>query len=217
VARLTIDIVSDTICPWCFVGKRRLEAALAQRPLLEVERHWRPFRLDPGIPPEGADHRKRLEEKFGSGARIDAAWARLRTLGEGVGIAFAFDRIGRTPDTIPGHCVVRWARAQGGAALEDAMVERMFRAYFEEGQDLTGAEVLARLAGEVGLDGARVAEDLASGRDLAEVRAEADGWLRSGIDGVPTFIFNGKYLMSGAQEVGTFLQVIDKVVAGRAG
>ena len=208
---LHVDIVSDTICPWCYLGKRRFEAALARRPELELTRRWHPYQLDPGIPPEGVPHRERLAAKFGSPARLDAAHARLVQLGQPLGLAYAFERIPRTPNTLASHALVRWAHAQGGAALEDAMVTRLFRGFFEEGQDLTSHDVLVRLAGEAGLDEELTREHLAAQRDFAAVRAEADGWRRAGIDGVPTFVFDGHWSVSGAQEVDTFLEVLDRV------
>jgi predicted DsbA family dithiol-disulfide isomerase len=213
---VSIDIVSDTICPWCYLGKRRLEAALALRPELDVQRRWHPYQLDPGIPREGVNHAQRLAAKFGSLVRLDAAHARLRELGKSVGIAFAFERIPRTPDTITTHCLTRWAFAQGGAALEDAMVGRLFRGFFEDGEDLTSVDVLVRLAAEVGLDAETTRDGLVSGADELKVRNEADGWRRAGIDAVPTFLFDGHWAVSGAQEVETFVQVLDRVAEGRS-
>ena len=213
---LHIDIVSDTICPWCYLGKTRFEAALARRPDLVTTRRWHPYQLDPSLPPEGAPHRERLAAKFGSAARLDAAHARLADLGKQVGIAYAFDQIPRTPNTLATHALVRWAREAGGAAGEDAMVNRLFRAFFEEGRDLTSQDVLVTLAADAGLDASIVREHLASRRDFDTVRTEADGWRRAGIDGVPTFIFDGHWAVSGAQEVDTFVQVLDRVSQERA-
>jgi predicted DsbA family dithiol-disulfide isomerase len=213
MAPIRLDIVSDTICPWCYLGKRRLEAALAQRPDVELDIRWHPYQLDPGIPPEGVPHRERLAAKFGSAARLDAAHARLRDLGAPVGIAYAFERIPRTPDTIATHALARWAYAQGGATLQGKVIDRVFRAFFEEGADLTDTEVLVRLAGEAGMDQAEVRDKLAARADFDTVRAEADGWRRSGVDGVPTFVFAERWGVSGAQEVDTFLRVLDQVVA----
>ncbi len=211
---ITLDVVSDTICPWCYLGKKRLEAALAQRRDLEVQVRWHPYQLDPGIPPEGVNHRERLAAKFGSSTRLDAAHARLRQLGEPLGLHFAFDRIARTPDTIATHALARWAYERGGAPLQGKLIERLFRAFFEDGEDLSDLDVLARLAGEVGLPEDMTREHLASRKDFDAVRAEADGWRRAGIEGVPTFIFDGHWAVSGAQDVDTFLRVLDRVAAG---
>jgi predicted DsbA family dithiol-disulfide isomerase len=216
MAPIRLDIVSDTICPWCYLGKRRLEAALARRPDVQVEIRWHPYQLDPSLPPEGAPHRERLAAKFGSAARLDAAHARLRELGAPLGLKYEFDRIPRTPDTTATHAMARWAYAQGGAPLQGQLIDRVFRAFFEEGADLTDTEVLVRLAGEAGLDEADVRDKLAARADFDTVRAEADGWRRSGVDGVPTFVFAERWAVSGAQEVDTFLRVIDQVVESLA-
>jgi predicted DsbA family dithiol-disulfide isomerase len=208
---IRLDIVSDTICPWCYLGKRRLEAALAQRPGLELDMRWHPYQLDPSLPPEGAPHRERLAAKFGSADRLDAAHARLTALGVPVGIRYAFDRIPRTPNTIATHALARWAFSDGGAPLQGKLIDRVFRAFFEEGEDLTQTETLVRLATEAGMDEGRVRDRLAARADFDEVRAEADGWRRSGVEGVPTFVFAEKWAVSGAQDVATFLRVLDQV------
>ncbi len=213
---ITLDIVSDTICPWCYLGKRRLEAALAQRPDLELTIRWHPFQLDSTLPPEGAPHRERLAAKLGGTARLDAAHARLTELGQAVGIRYEFDKIARTPDTIATHVLARWAFEQGGAPLQGRLIDRVFRAFFEEGADLTDQDVLVRLAGEAGLDPELTREHLAARKDFDAVRAEVDHWRQAGIDGVPTFVFDSKWAVSGAQDVDTFVQVLDRVATERA-
>ncbi len=211
---ISVDIVSDTLCPWCFIGKRRFERAVAARPGIDLVVTWHPYQLDPGIPPAGVDYRTRMESKFGAMARVDAAHARVRDIGASVGIGFAFERITRAPDTIATHCIARWAHEQGGAALQGAVVERLFQGFFEVGADLTDHDLLAKLAGAAGMDAELVREYLASGRDRDTVRAEADGWRRAGVDGVPTFLFERRWAVSGAQEAETFVSVLDRVAAG---
>jgi predicted DsbA family dithiol-disulfide isomerase len=213
---IQLDIVSDTICPWCYLGKRRMEAALAQRPDLEVAVRWHPYQLDPGIPPEGVNHKERLAAKFGSLARLDAAHARLRDMGTPLGIRYDFDRIPRTPNTIATHALARWAYAEGGAPLQGKLIDGIFRAFFEDGEDLTRDDVLVRLAGEAGLDEAATRERLAARADFDVIRAEIDGWRRAGIDAVPTFLFDRHWAVSGAQDVDTFVRVLDRVAAGAA-
>jgi predicted DsbA family dithiol-disulfide isomerase len=213
---ITVDIVSDTICPWCYLGKRRFEAALAKRPDLDVLIRWHPYQLDPTIPPEGVNHRERLAAKFGSTARIDAAHERLRRLGEPLGLHYAFDRIPRTPNTLAAHALARWAYERGGAALQGRMIDRLFRAFFEDGQDLTDPDVLACLAGEVGLPAEEVRDRLAARADFEALRTEIDGWRRAGIDAVPTFVFDGHLAVSGAQDVDTFVRVLDRVAQAHA-
>ena len=145
--KLTIDVVSDVVCPWCYVGKRRLEAALAQLVACEPVRplvSWHPFQLNPDLPRTGIDRRTYLETKFGGPARATEVYDRVRAAGRTVNIPFAFDRIERQPNTLDAHRLVSWAQAQGDA---DPLVERLFRAYFLEGIYIGNREVLATLAG----------------------------------------------------------------------
>jgi predicted DsbA family dithiol-disulfide isomerase len=207
---LTIDIVSDVICPWCWLGKHRLAAALAQRPDLEVDVRWHPFQLDPGIPPEGAPHRERLVRKFGDPAVLDAAQARLANMGSMLGLEYHFDRIARTPYTVPIHVLVRAARAHGGAALEHALVERFFAAYFSEGVDLTAPGAVLAQAESAGLPRPAAEDALADASATAAVLAEMKEWAARGVTGVPTFVFGERFAMSGAQPVETFAQALGR-------
>jgi 2-hydroxychromene-2-carboxylate isomerase len=138
---VTIDVVSDVMCPWCYIGKRRLEAAVAALPEVALDVQWRPFQLDATIPPEGMDRRMYLERKFGGAEAAERVYAPVRAAGEAEAIPFAFDRIRRSPNTINAHRLIRWA---GQAGLQEEMVERLFRLYFIEGGDLTDTAVLAR-------------------------------------------------------------------------
>src|SRR5687767_7456998 len=157
-SRLAIDVVSDVVCPWCFIGKRRLEAAIAAAGVAVTIR-WRPFQLDPTIPPEGKDRRQYLVAKFGSGDRIRQMQERIAELGQAEGLAFAFDRITLSPNTLDAHRLIRWA---GEAGRQDAAVEALFRAYFIDGENLGDRATLARIAGAAGLDAERVAARLAT-------------------------------------------------------
>src|ERR1700691_2206349 len=152
---MQIDVVSDTICPWCFIGKRRLARALAERPDVEFDVRWRAFRLDPTIPPEGVERRAYLKAKFGDGERPKAMSEAIRAAGEGEDIAFAFERIARTPNTIDSHRLIRWA---GNEGLQDEVVEALFKAYFEDGRDIGNLDILVEIAGETGMDTALVAD-----------------------------------------------------------
>jgi len=152
---MQIDIVSDTVCPWCFIGKRRLERALAMRPDVPVEIFWRPYRLDPTVPREGVDRRAYMKAKFGDSPRSAAMGEAIRSEGAGEGIDFAFDKIAKTPNTLDSHRLIRWA---AGAGVQDAVVERLFKAYFIEGRDIGDAQVLTDVAGEAGMDTALVSE-----------------------------------------------------------
>lgn len=207
---MRIEIVSDVICPWCFIGKRRLEQALAQRPDMEFEIGWRPFQLNPDMPREGADRKSYLEAKFGGPARAKEIYARVSAEGAKEGIAFNFDGIKRTPNTLAAHSVLRWALTTG---VQSELKERLFNLYFIEGHDIGDHQVLADAAAAEGMDGALVKKLLDEGRD-ADVIQDEDRMARElGITGVPFFIFERKYGVSGAQTPDVLLDVIDKISA----
>ena len=193
-----IDVVSDAICPWCWIGKRHLEGALAR--LAEegdrFEVHWRPFQLNPDMPREGVERDAYRAAKFGSIERSRELDAQVAAAGAAAGLEFRFDRQRRTPNTVDAHRLIRHAGAVGGAARQDAVVEALFRAYFQDGRDIGNAAVLAEVAAGAGLDGA--AAFLASDDGAAEVREEDAGFRRLGISGVPSFALAGHVLFSGA-------------------
>src|SRR4051812_30070151 len=184
--KLTIEVFSDVICPWCYIGKRRLEKALD---LLggsqDVEVLWRPSQLNPGMPHEGIDRRAYRTAKFGSWERSLELEARVASVGADVGIPFAFDRIARTPNTFDAHRLIRYSRPRD---RQDAVVEALFRAYFIEGRDIGDRRVLADVAVGSGLDQAEVEKLLASDLGVGEVRLEEGRGRRLGIDGVPHFL-----------------------------
>jgi len=207
---MQIDIVSDTVCPWCFIGKRRLERALALRPDMEFDIRWRAYRLDPTIPPEGVDRKQYMQAKFGNNPNRQAMQDALKQAGDGEGIAFAFDKIARSPNTINSHRLIRWAASAG---VQNEVVERLFEAYFEEGRDIGNADVLVEIASDAGMDSATVADLLEQGADREIIENEDAMAHRLGITGVPTFIFQNKYLVSGAVDPEALLEIIDKVTA----
>jgi predicted DsbA family dithiol-disulfide isomerase len=207
---MQIDIVSDTVCPWCFIGKRRLERALALRPDMEFDIRWRAYRLDPTIPPEGVDRKQYMQAKFGNNPNRQAMQDALKQAGDGEGIAFAFDKIARSPNTIDSHRLIRWAASAG---VQNEVVERLFEAYFEEGRDIGNADVLVEIASDAGMDSATVADLLEQGADREIIENEDAMAHRLGITGVPTFIFQNKYLGSGAVDPEALLEIIDKVTA----
>lgn len=200
---MDIDIVSDVICPWCFIGKRRLEAALAQWDGGDVALTWRPFQLNPDMPREGMEREAYMRAKFGPGGGA-GRFAQVAAVGAEVGIEFAFDRIRRTPSTLQAHRLIRWS-----ATLDeqDRMVETLFRAYFLDGADIGDDATLVRLAQDAGFDGAGVATYLASDQDAAQIRSEDALARQVGISGVPCFIVDRKFAVSGAQPVEAFLEV----------
>ncbi len=198
VPAMTVDIVSDVVCPWCYIGKRRLEAALAAREGPSPVIRWLPFQLNPGIPAGGVDRRSYLEEKFGGPERAREIYARVEAAGRDVGIPFRFEKIDRQPNTSDAHRLIAWAQAVAPASA-DRLVERLFQAYFTEGVDLGVVGELVRLAGESGCDPDAARAHLESAAGRSEM-AEADARMKSmGIGGVPFFIFNRRVAVSGAQ------------------
>ncbi|HFC04448.1 MAG TPA: DsbA family oxidoreductase [Rhizobiales bacterium] len=208
-----IDVVSDVMCPWCYVGKKRLEKALAIIPEnILVEINWRPFQLDPTIPPEGRDRQKYLSDKFGSPEQIAEKYDPIRQAGEAEGIPFNFDAIEVSPNTLNAHRLLRWA---GEVGLQDAMSERLFVAYFVEAANLTDNAVLVDLAVDIGME-REVVERLFEGEaGLQEVRQEMLQYQQMGVRSVPTMIVGQKYAISGAQQPETIAQVIAGVVEER--
>ena len=211
VGAMRIDIVLDVICPWCFIGKRRLEQALALRPEIEAEIAWRPFQLNPEMPAEGMARHDYLAAKFGGAQHVGRVYQTVGEAGTTVGIAFAFDRIRRTPCTRDAHRLVRHAEGEGRA---DALVEALFQAYFLDGRDVGERATLAEIADESGLDPRATRRFLAAGEGLADVLAEDRSARRLGINAVPCFIFAGQYAISGAQEPEFFMPVFDLVRIG---
>jgi predicted DsbA family dithiol-disulfide isomerase len=205
---MRIDIYSDTVCPWCYLGKRRFELAVAARPQYEPRVTWRPFELNSDLPAEGVDRAAYLAAKMGSPGRVAETQAVLQRQGEASGIEFRFDLIKRMPNTRRSHLLIAHAARSGRQA---AVKDRVMRAYFEEGCDIGDVEELVRLGVEAGL-----AEH--ESRSAIILRAGQDGVIAAerhaavlGITGVPTFIFDGQYTISGAQEVGALAQVFDQV------
>ncbi len=208
---MRIDIISDVICPWCFIGKRRLEKALALRPELTTEMTWRPFQLNPDMPAAGMERQAYLTMKFGSAAQAERLYRNVAAAGASVDISFDFARIRRTPNTRKAHALIREALAQG---VGDATVERLFRAYFLEGRDLGDRATLVDLAADVGLEPSATQRALDDPAIEERVVAEDRGARRLGINAVPCFIFDGQYAVSGAQEPEFFLPIFDLVRNG---
>jgi predicted DsbA family dithiol-disulfide isomerase len=205
---MRIDIYSDTVCPWCYLGKRRFELAMAARPQYEPRVTWRPFELNPDLPVEGADRAAYLAARMGTPERVAEAQAELKRQGESSGIEFRFDLIERVPNTRRSHLLMAHAARSG---RQTVVMDRVMRAYFEEGCDIGDIEVLVRLGVEAGLTEheSRAALILRAGQD-GVIAAERHASVL-GITGIPTFIFDGQYTISGAQDVGTLARVLDQV------
>jgi len=211
--RVVIDVVSDVVCPWCYVGKHRLEAALALRPDVETEIHWRPYFLDPRVPREGMARVDYLSRKFGSDERIRPAHERLSRLGREEGIEFHFERITWQPNTLDAHRLIGWAEEAGCAG---AIVEKILSLFFTEGADLSKRETLLLAAQAGGLDVESVRRDLAGERDVAAVEKAATSAAERGISGVPFFIFNNRFAVAGAQPPDMLAEAMDKTLAEAA-
>ncbi|MEX1034338.1 MAG: DsbA family oxidoreductase [Sneathiella sp.] len=207
---MKIDIVSDTVCPWCFIGKRKLEEALAARPDLDVEITWHPFQLHPDMPAGGTDRKEFIAQKFGSHERAKELYENVKSAGKAVDIPFEFEKIERSPNTLDSHRLLRWAHSAG---CQDAMVEILFRRFFLEGEDIGDQAVLLAAAEEAGMDTELVAELFEKDADRDIVSQEDMRARQMGISGVPFFILNDKYALSGAQDPSAFLAAFDKIEA----
>ncbi|HSN71886.1 MAG TPA: DsbA family oxidoreductase [Steroidobacteraceae bacterium] len=208
-----IEVFSDVVCPWCFLGKRRLEAALAERPQIEFEVRWRPFELNPNLPRTGVDRANYLADKFGGRDALAAAERRLVDLGRDAGIDFRFDRIAKVPHTRAAH---RLIAAATDPATCSTVVERLLSSYFEHGRDIGDVAVLVDLAEQCGLDGSSIARLLAAEDGFDDIASEVREAQELGVNGVPTFVFDERYLLSGAQPPHVLLQVIDQLATVEA-
>ncbi|MHC5542699.1 DsbA family oxidoreductase [Singulisphaera rosea] len=202
---LNIDVISDVICPWCFIGKRRLEKALAGR-LATVR--WHPFQLNPDMPREGIDRRSYRIQKFGSWERSQGLDAQVAAAGRDEGIAFHFDKMARTPNTLDAHRLI-WLAGERG--MQDAVVGALFLAYFTDGRDLSDRATLADIAADAGLDPTEVDELLEGNKGLDVVRAAEEQGRRLGVSGVPFFVVNGQVALSGAQPPELFRQAFEQL------
>jgi predicted DsbA family dithiol-disulfide isomerase len=207
---ITIDVVSDVVCPWCYVGKKRLQAALAARPDIAPEIRWRPFFLDPTVPRSGKPRIDYITGKFGGVDKITPAHERLIGIGSAAGIDFHFDKIEVQPNTLDAHRLIGWASAEGKA---DALVENIFADFFVNGVDLSDRANLTKAAARAGMNQAQVSADLASGKDEELVAKQAQAASASGIGGVPFFVFGNKVALSGAQEAEVISSAIDQALA----
>ena len=209
---MKLDVVSDTVCPWCYIGKKRLDQALAIHGGEGITLVWRPFQLDASIPPGGVDRKAYLEKKFGAERAKDVGNT-IREFGHAVGIDFRFDLIEKSPNTMDSHRLIRWA---GTAGCQNEMVDSVFRRYFEQGQDIGSHDVLIDAADEVGMD-TDIVRDLLSKDADRDLIAREDAMAREiGIQGVPSFVINSQWVVTGAQEPETLVRMFNKLLAREA-
>ncbi len=206
---MQIDFISDTVCPWCFIGKRRLARAMLMRPGIVFDLRYRPFRLDPTIPKGGLDRVQYMEAKFGKDGRIADAQKMIAAEGAKEDIVFDFPAITRSPNTVDSHRLIRWAEQTG---VQDEVVERLFAAYFENGEDIGDIRVLADIADTCGMDGAEIATRLETDDDVAIVEREDALAREMGVTGVPAMIFANRIAVSGAREPELLVMAIDKAL-----
>jgi len=207
---ITVDVVSDVVCPWCYIGKRRLETALAELPDVDVQVRWHPFFLNPWVPREGISREEYLTKKFGSVEAYGQIASRVVETAAAEGLEYRPGSVQRQPNTIDCHRLIHWADASGKAA---AMKQRLMELYFRDGGDLTNPDVLAQAAADIGLDADDVRRRLATDEDVALISQQAESAARAGVSGVPTFILAGKYGISGAQPAEQLAAAIRQVAA----
>jgi predicted DsbA family dithiol-disulfide isomerase len=202
-----IDVVSDVVCPWCFIGKRRLEKALSLKPDIPVEVHWHPYFLNDWIPREGIAREEYLTTKFGSVDRYKGIAQRVAVAAAEEGLTYAVDKMKRQPNTTDCHRLIRWADGIGKAA---EMKQKLMDLYFTEGADLSDRAVLVQAAADIGLNADDLSKALASDQDVEQVEREAQSAKEAGIEGVPCFIFGGKFAVSGAQAPEYLAEAIER-------
>ena len=212
-ATLTIDMISDVVCPWCYIGKQLLEQAIALKPDIPVEVRFRPYFLNPWVPREGMSREDYLITKFGSVERYNSNNNRVVDAAAAAGLDYNRDRIKRQPNTLDCHRLILWAERAGKAA---AMKQRLMELYFSEGGDLTQPEVLIAAAADCGLDADEVRALLASDQDVDTVEREAQSAKEAGIEGVPCFVIGGLIALSGAQPPEYLAAAIERAAAEHA-
>jgi predicted DsbA family dithiol-disulfide isomerase len=212
IAPITIDVVSDVVCPWCFIGKSRLEKALALKPDIPVEVRFHPYFLNPWVPREGMSRNDYLTTKFGSPEKYKGIAGRVAAAAAAEGLTYAVDKMQRQPNTLDCHRLILWAEAIGKAAQ---MKQRLMQLYFTEGADLSNRDVLVGAAADIGLDPNRTREMLAGDTDVERVEAAANSAKDAGIDGVPTYILGGVAAVTGAQSPEVLANAIEQVATNR--
>jgi predicted DsbA family dithiol-disulfide isomerase len=205
---IRLDIFSDPICPWCYIGKAYLDRALEAHAEHPFEIEWHPFQLNPEMPAEGADRRSYLEAKFGGKQNAVSIYARVAEAAEAAGLTINFEAMNRVPNTLDAHRMIHWAGLEG---RQTAMVSALFRAYFRDGKDIGDKATLATLAGDAGMDAALASRLLATDEDRADLAARDHHARQRGINAVPTYLIANQYVLSGAQPVDLWGRVIEEL------
>ena len=212
-AMITLDIISDPICPWCYIGKARLDQAIAEIGHDPFDVSWRIFQLNPTMPPEGMDRQAYLEAKFGGAEGAERVYSNVRRTAAETGLDLDFDGIKRTPNTFDAHRLIRWAKTSGN---QTAVVEQLFHRYFENGEDISDHETLLDVAEFAGMERAVVAKLLEGDTDRKELTEEEEAARQMGVGGVPCFVIGGRYVLQGAQDAETWKKVILEISEAQA-
>jgi predicted DsbA family dithiol-disulfide isomerase len=205
---IRLDIFSDPVCPWCYIGKSNLDRALETRPDHPFTVEWHPFQLNPDMPPEGRDRAAYLEEKFGGKLKAVQVYAQVVEAARAAGLDIDFAAIPRIPNTLDAHRLIHWAGIEG---KQNAVVSALFRGYWRDGRDIGDRSVLAQVAADAGMDGAVTARLLDTDADRDDIAARDLDARRKGVNAVPTFLIARQYVLSGAQPVALWQQVIDEL------
>ncbi|MGR3513752.1 MAG: DsbA family oxidoreductase [Paracoccaceae bacterium] len=209
-----LDILSDPICPWCYIGKTHLDRALEAHPDHPFSIEWHPFQLNPDMPDEGMDRRAYLEAKFGGPEGAADVDGRIEETAKAAGLSVAFDKITRTPNTLDAHRLIHWAGLEG---RQTAVVTRLFKAYFENGQDIGDTSVLLEIAEGVGMDRAMTERLLEGDADRDDIRARDAHARERGVTGVPTFVVANAHVVPGAQPPELWAKVLDELAQANDG
>ena len=209
VRMVKLDIISDPICPWCYIGKANLDAAIAQTGVNPFDIDWRIFQLNPDMPAEGVDRKAYLEGKFGGPDRAKEVYGRVEQAATEAGLTVHFDKIPRTPNTMDAHRVIRWASTTGH---QGALVQELFERYFEQGHDISDHAILLDVAEKVGMERDIVAKLLDGDADREALADEDRAAREMGVTGVPCFIVGGRYVLQGAQPPEVWTNVINELV-----
>ncbi|OUS17360.1 hypothetical protein A9Q88_03720 [Gammaproteobacteria bacterium 50_400_T64] len=207
---MKIDIISDVVCPWCYIGKKNLEAAMAQRPDIDFELQWFPYQLHPEAPLEGYNYIESIEKKYGK-ARFQMMFAQITQAGEASGIRLNLEGIERGANTLKAHRLLDVAFRKGGSALQNTLSESLFQAYFCDSRDIGDTEVLSTIAADIGLDKDKVSDYLNSDDGVTDVKKQINFSRQQGINSVPSFSIEGQFVLSGGQATAVFLSTIDRL------